>query len=123
MLPVACGSERPHLTNMEMARLLLAAVADRGLGNVAATVRDFSALETEGGLQFCDWLEGVVAGRVDAEPIVSIIFQMDPASVSVLTSAAQMDFGAHEDSPTTCITAISGEALRSIIEDFKNGVG
>lgn len=122
LLPVATGRARPDLKNIELARLLLAAVADRGLGNAATAVREFAALESNG-LLFGDWLEGVVAGRVNAEPILSVIFQPHPPAVSVLTASTQLDFGQRADSPTTKVTAISGEALRNVIEDFQNGVG
>ncbi|MGY3117919.1 hypothetical protein ACVWXQ_001856 [Bradyrhizobium sp. S3.14.4] len=117
LLPVACGSDRPHLTNMEMGRLLIVAIADNGLGNVPATVREFSALESNG-LRFDDWLEGCVAGRVRLDGLLSVIFQPDPAAVTVLTSARQLDFGSPAPTPTTRVVAISGEALRAIIEDF-----
>lgn len=59
LLPVAVGSDRPHLANMEMARIVIVATADCGLGNAAASLRTFERLETQGGLQFGDWLESL----------------------------------------------------------------
>ena len=121
LLPVACGSDRPHLTNLELARLVLVAVSDNGLGNAPATLREFAALESNG-LRLDDWLESLLAGRVNAEPVVSVIFQLEPAACTVISASSQLDFGQRSDSPTTRVTAISGEALRAIIGDF-NGLG
>jgi hypothetical protein len=121
LLPVATGRARPDLKNMELARLLLAAVADRGLGSAATTTREFAAIESNG-LRFDDWLEGVVAGRVRLDGLISVIFQLDPAAVSVLTTSTQLDFGERADVATARVTAIDGDALRAVIEDF-NAVG
>ncbi|WP_441280135.1 hypothetical protein [Bradyrhizobium sp. 63_E2_N1_3] len=122
LLPVTTGSTRPDLSHRQLATLLLAAIADNGLGNAPATVREVSAL-TAGALRFDDWLESAIAGRVNAAPILSVVLQLDPAAVTVLTSATQLEFGQSVRAATTRVTAISGEALRAIIEDFQNGVG
>jgi hypothetical protein len=42
LLPSARGTDRPDLGSLELARLFLAAVVDRDLGNAAATVADFN---------------------------------------------------------------------------------
>ncbi|KWV60833.1 hypothetical protein AS156_27765 [Bradyrhizobium macuxiense] len=119
LLPVATGSDRPHLTNLEFARLLICAVADDGLGKVPTTVRSFAALEGDG-LQFVDWLEGAISGRVCLDGLLSIVFQLEPPACAVITGSAQMEFGQRADNHTTRVTAISGEALRNIVSDFQN---
>ncbi|MGY4313730.1 hypothetical protein [Bradyrhizobium sp. JR3.5] len=121
LLPVATGSARPNLTNIELARLLIAVIADNGLGNVPATVRDFSALEASG-LRFDDWLEGVVAGRVNLAGVLSLAIQTKPQpAVSVITGSARLQFG-EPTADTAKGLVISGDVLRSIVGDF-NGVG
>ncbi|MCK1279472.1 hypothetical protein [Bradyrhizobium sp. 61] len=117
LLPVTAGSTRPDLSHRQLATLLLAAIADNGLGNAPATVREVSAL-TAGALRFDDWLESAIAGRVNADPILSVVLQLDPTAVTVLTSATQLEFGNPAHGATTRVTAISGKALRAIIEDF-----
>ncbi|OSJ33185.1 hypothetical protein BSZ19_16200 [Bradyrhizobium japonicum] len=122
LLPVTTGSNRPDLSHRQLATLLIAAVADNGLGNAPGSVREFAALSA-GALRFDDWLESLIAGRVNAEPILSVVLQLDPAAVTVLTGATQLEFGNAAHGATTRVTAISGEALRDLIEDFQNGVG
>ncbi|WFT91420.1 hypothetical protein QA633_23950 [Bradyrhizobium barranii] len=122
LLPVTTGSTRPDLSHRQLATLLLAAIADNGLGNAPATVREFAELDANG-LRFDDWLESLIAGRVNAGPILSVVLQLDPAAVTVLTSATQLDFGSPAPTPTTRVTAISGEPLRELIGDFNNGLG
>ncbi|KRQ03506.1 hypothetical protein [Bradyrhizobium manausense] len=123
LLPVATGSARPDLTNLELARLLLAAVCDNGLGNVPTTVRAFDRLETEGGLQFCDWLESLVAGRIDTDAIRGIVLQVEPEpGATVITESSRLHFGPASASAARAVS-ITGDVLRSITEDFQNGLG
>ncbi|UFW82876.1 hypothetical protein BjapCC829_23085 [Bradyrhizobium barranii] len=122
LLPVTTGSTRPDLSHRQLATLLLAAIADNGLGNAPATVREFAALSA-GNLRLDDWLEALIAGRVAAEPILSVVLQLDPAAVTVLTGATQLEFGNAAHGATTRVVAVSGEALRELIGDFNNGLG
>ncbi|MET4722037.1 hypothetical protein ABIF63_006143 [Bradyrhizobium japonicum] len=117
LLPVTSGSTRPDLSHRQLGLLVIAAVADRGLGNAPATTREFAALESDS-LRLDDWIESLVVGHVNAEPILSVVFQLEPAAVTVLTSARQLEFGNPAHGATTRVTAISGEALRAIIQDF-----
>ncbi|MCK1445871.1 hypothetical protein IVB34_22105 [Bradyrhizobium sp. 2] len=117
LLPVTSGSTRPDLSHRQLGLLVIAAVADRGLGNALATTSEMAAIESNG-LRFDDWLESAIAGRVNAAPILSVVFQLEPAAVTVLTSARQLEFGQSAHGATTRVTAISGEALRAIIQDF-----
>lgn len=122
LLPVAVGSVRPHLTNMEMARLVIAATADRGLGNAVASLRTFERLETEGGLQFCDWMESLFAGRINANAIRGIVLQVEPEqSATVITESSRLQFGPQSASTARAVS-ITGDALRSVIGEF-NGLG
>lgn len=122
LLPVAVGSDRPHLTNMEMARLVIVATADRGLGNAAASLRAFERLETEGGLQFCDWMESLFAGRINANAIRGIVLQLEPEqSATVITESSRLQFGPQSASTARAVS-ITGDALRSVVGEF-HGLG
>jgi hypothetical protein len=123
LLPSARGSDRPNLGALELARLFLAAVADNGLGNAPTTVRSFGALESEGGLLFADFLESLIAGRVNPAGILSLAVQIEPGpAVSVITCATRLQFGDPAANAAKGVV-IGGDALRNVIEDFKNGVG
>ncbi|MCS3449570.1 MULTISPECIES: hypothetical protein [Bradyrhizobium] len=115
---VPSGYRRHDLSHRQLARIMIAAVVDNGLHYAAPTVTEIERLEGNG-LQFGDWLENAVSGRVRLEGVLSVIFQPDPAAASVLTSATQLDFGERTNSPTTRITAISGDALRTLITDLQ----
>jgi hypothetical protein len=56
-LPKACGRSVPQLRPLDLAKLLLCAVADRGLGNASTSVREFAALRTDGGAALIDLLK------------------------------------------------------------------
>jgi hypothetical protein len=117
LLPSACGSARPDLGSMELGRLFLAAVCDRGLGKAAATVAEFSALTTERGVNLLDVIDAIFAGRIQATSIRSAIFQLKPAGAALL-SEHHLQFGAalstdgaakHVIVPGTTIAAIALE--------------
>jgi hypothetical protein len=77
-LPKACGRSVPDLAPIGLAKLLLCAIADRGLGNAATSVREFAALATEGGAKLIDLLEGFMSGGVSAAGLHSAIVQVFP---------------------------------------------
>jgi hypothetical protein len=107
---------------MELARLLIAAIADSGLGNAPATVRAFGALESNG-LLLGDWLESLIAGRVSADGILSIAIQIEPSpAASVVTGSTRLQFGTPAANVASG-TVVTGEALRNIVGDFRDGVG
>jgi len=72
-LPKACGRSVPDLAPIGLAKLLLCAICDRGLGNAGASVREFAALSTEGDATLLDLIEGLMSGVVAASGIHSVI--------------------------------------------------
>jgi hypothetical protein len=92
-LPKANGRDIPELGAMELSRLFLAAVCDRGLGGVASTVNEFSAIQTEQGVVLIDVLEALFSGRISATGIRSAIFQLNPPG-AVLIGEHHLAFGA-----------------------------
>jgi hypothetical protein len=118
LLPSARGSDRPDLGALELVRLLLAAICDRGLGNAAATVSEFSALQTEQGVNLLDVLEGLVDGRVAASGIRSMVIQLQPAGVTLL-SEHHLRFGAAPSTDGAAKTVIiPGDTLAAIALEF-----
>jgi hypothetical protein len=120
LLPKANGRDIPDLGSLELARLFLAAVCDRGLGNAAATLAEFSKLTTENGVVLIDVLEALFAGRIAATGIRQAIFQLKPAG-AVLIGEHHLRFGA---APSTDGAArhviIPGNALAAIALEFQN---
>jgi hypothetical protein len=120
LLPSARGSDRPDLGSLELARLFLAAVVDRGLGNAAATVSEFAALQTEQGVVLIDVLEALFAGRIAATGIRQAIFQLKPPG-AVLIGEAHLRFGAGPSIDGAAKTVIvPGDTLACIAMEFQN---
>jgi hypothetical protein len=119
LLPVARGSDRPDLGSLELARLLLAAIVDNGLGNAPRSVQEVSALRTESGVVLLDVLEGLIAGRIAATGIRSAIFQLKPAGVTLL-SESHLRFGAAQSNDGAAKhIIIPGDALAAIVLEFQ----
>jgi hypothetical protein len=120
LLPKANGRDIPDLGALELARLFLAAVVDRGLGSAAKSVTEFSALQTEQGVVLLDVLEGLIAGRIAATGIRQAIFQIQPAC-AVLIGESHLRFGAE---PSTDGAArhviVPGYTLAAIVLEFQN---
>jgi hypothetical protein len=96
LLPVARGSDRPDLDALALSRLFLAAVCDRGLGNAAATVSEFSALQTENGVVQADVLEAMIAGRVSPSNIRSAVFRLSPSAAVLVSGGTHLTFGLNQ---------------------------
>jgi hypothetical protein len=119
LLPSARGSDRPDLGSLELAKLFLSAVCDRGLGNAAATVAEFASLRTEGGVNLLDVLEGLIAGRIPATSIRSAVFQLSPSG-AVLISEHHLKFGASLSTDGAAKHVIvPGDALAAIALEFQ----
>lgn len=119
LLPKANGRDIPDLGALELARLFICATADRGLGNAARSLQEFSALQTEQGVNLLDVLEGLFAGRIAATAIRSAIFQLQPAA-AVLLGEAHLKFGAAiatDGAPTHRI--VHGNTLGCIALEFQ----
>jgi hypothetical protein len=100
--------------------LLLCAVADRGLGKAAASVREFAALRNEGGSVLIDLLEGWVSGAVSTSGLHSLIIQLRRPGVTVVTSAHSRHYGAPRDHTAAVrIVTVPGDALRAIVAELQ----
>jgi cold shock CspA family protein len=119
VLPMGRGGDRPDLSSIELARLLLAAVADRGLGVASQSVQEFGALQTPEGLVLVDLLEAMVSGRASVSGLQSIIVQLDPAGVSVTTAGHHFRFGADHAGGAAKQVVIRGEDLAAAILEFR----
>jgi hypothetical protein len=120
-LPKACGRAVPDLAPIGLARLFLCAVADRGLGNAATSVREFSALATESGAKLIDLLEGLMSGGASTSGLHSLIAQIFPEpSVTVVLTDSRLQFGPERtvDGASRTIV-VQGDALRAIIQELR----
>lgn len=120
-LPKACGRSVPDLAPIGLATLLLCSICDRGLGNAAASVREFAALATESGATLIDLIEGLMSGVVAASGIHSVILQLEPAAVSIITDAGRFHYGPEREQATAAhIITVPGTALRAIVNEFRD---
>ncbi|MCP3412736.1 hypothetical protein NLM16_01325 [Bradyrhizobium brasilense] len=121
LLPVARGSDRPDLGSLELSRLFLAAVCDRGLGNAAATVLEFERLRTDNGIALCDVLEGIISGRVEMIGTVhqSIILQLNPAGATLVSSGHHLRFGAPHAEGAARQIVVPGNQLAAMSAEFR----
>lgn len=92
LLPRAVGRCVPALCTREKVRLVLAAIADNGLGSAPEMVKTFEALETESGTTLGDVLEGVFRGDTDSPG--DCAFQLEPASAMLTIGNTTLYFGA-----------------------------
>lgn len=119
-LPKAVGRSVPDLSPADMARLLICAIADRGLGGAAASVREFAALRTVSGAVLADLVEGWMSGAVPVDGVHSLIIQLEPAAATIVTSASSLRYGAQrEQGAAARIVTIPGSAIRAIVAEFR----
>ena len=95
LLPKAIGRHVVDLVPAELATLLLAAVADRGLGVAGHSVREFSTLQSSSGetlhsaltnlLSHSPALQGAVTG--------SLVLRLEPASVALTIGGEHTRYG------------------------------
>lgn len=121
-IPKACGRSVPALSPASLAKILICAIADRGLGNAANATAEFAALRSEGGATLLDLLEGWMSGAVSASGVHSLIAQLNPPSVSVVTAAGRLGYGPERDhTAASRIVTVPGSALRLIIDELRGG--
>jgi hypothetical protein len=120
-LPRACGRNVPDLAPIGLAKLLLCAIADRGLGNAATSVREYADLTTEGGTKLIDLLEIWMSGGASTPGLHSLIAQIFPEpSVTVVLTDSRLQFGPERtvDGASRTIV-VQGDALRAIISELR----
>jgi hypothetical protein len=119
-LPKAVGRSVPDLAPIGLAKLLLCAIADRGLGGAAASVREFSCLRTDGGATLIDLLEGLINGAVTTKSLHSIIVQLEPAAVTCINLAGRLHYGPTRSRDGAArVVVVPGSALRAIVAEFR----
>lgn len=113
------GSRRypPDLSEPEIITLILAVIADNGLGSVRATVDTFSTL-TSASIPFGHVLQRVLFGRpVD---IAHVIVRHDPPGVSVVIDGNHAVYGAEApEKAATTARIIPGDALIAIAAELQ----
>jgi hypothetical protein len=119
-IPKGCGRSVPSLSHASLGKLLITAIGDRGLGNAAASTKEFAALRSDGGAALLDLLMGLMSGVVAVSGVHSIIVQLEPAAVTIVNSAGRLQYGPErsQDGASRIIT-IPGDTLRKIIDEFR----
>lgn len=117
LLPMARGSSRPEMCSIELARIIICAVADNGLGNAAATVASFEALTTESGVSLSDVLDGIIRSDTDAPGDMAL--QLSPAAALLTVGGKQLLFGAGlQAGAAVRIVHVPGSVLQAIVREF-----
>ncbi|MGY4313119.1 hypothetical protein [Bradyrhizobium sp. JR3.5] len=123
-LPRARGRYVPRLDGRDLARLFLAVVADRGLGNAADSVVKFENLENEHGLMLGDVLRNILGFRTLPIAYASggLIVRLDPAGATLVAADTKMHFGSGvpEEASSKSIS-IPGATLAAIAYEFSGG--
>jgi hypothetical protein len=81
VLPKARGRDVPWLSSLELAHVLLACIADGGIGVAGQSVREFAALRRASG-----------AGDVPMSGVHSLIAQLEPAAITIGTSSGRLHY-------------------------------
>jgi hypothetical protein len=108
-----------HLSPLDLAHLLLAVVADRGLGSASQSVREFAALQTGEGHVLVDLLEAMIAGRANVSGLQSVVVQLDPPGVSITTAGHHFRFGASHAGGAAKQVFIRGDDLAAAILEMQ----
>jgi hypothetical protein len=120
VLPKARGRDVPRLSSLELAYVLLACLADRGIGVAGQSVREFAELRTESGAALIDLMESWVADTVSLSGLHSAIVQLQPAAVSIITDVGRLSYGPEREQATAAhVITVPGDALRAIIQEFR----
>lgn len=114
VLPKARGRDVPALSSLELAYIVLACVADRGIGVAGRSAREFADLRTPEGAVLVDLLEGMIAGVVPVTSLRSMVVQLDPPGVAV-TAGDHLRFGANHTEGAAKQIVIRGDDLAAAI--------
>ena len=120
-MPMGRGGDRPNLSTLEMARVLLAAIADRGLGAAPQSVAEYSSLSASNGAVLIDLIDGWMSGAVPVS-IRAAIFQLtpEPAVTIIGADGIHLNFGPDRSRDAAARNVIvSGDALAAIALEFR----
>jgi hypothetical protein len=120
VLPKGSGKSNPSLSPLELSYVLLASIADRGIGVAGQSVKEFAGLQTPDGLVLADFIESLVSGRVNPANIKSAIFRLSPATVTILSGSHHLIFGSAETDDAAARTVlVPGTALAAIVLELQ----
>jgi hypothetical protein len=120
VLPKASGRGVPQLSSLQLAYVLLACIADKGIGVAGQSVRGFAALSTTSGAVLVDLVSAWMSGDVPVSGVHSLIAQLSPASVTVITTAGRLHYGPERSQDSASrVVVVPGSALRAIISELR----
>jgi hypothetical protein len=121
-LPKASGRDVPELGPLHLARLLLCAIADRGLGSAPQSVAGYSALTAANGAVLIDIVEGWIRGTVPVSGVGHLVIQIEPEPAATIISHGgdHLDFGPERSRDAAARTVIvPGQSLSTICHEFR----
>jgi hypothetical protein len=119
LLNKAVGRSVPEMTGLELGRLLVAIICDRGIGIAGETTKCFSGLQSTEGLVLMDLIEAWISGRASVAGLQSVIVQLDPAGVSISTAAHHFRFGSEHAGGAAKQVVIRGDDLAAAILEMQ----
>ncbi len=123
MFPRADGSRRypPELNAPHLARMLVAALADQGLGKTPGVVTTVESLRDQAGNRLCDVLANIIEGgdTINTAARGHLVIRTEPAGASVVLDGNYTTFGAPPPE-TSAARAVSvpGATLAAIALEF-----
>jgi hypothetical protein len=121
-LPKARGRDIPALGPLDLAKLLICAIADRGLGSAPRSVAEYSALTASNGAILIDLVEGWVRGAVPLSGVRHLIVQTEPEPAATVIShgGEHLNFGPDRSRDAAARTVIvPGNTLAAIAAEFR----
>jgi len=119
VLPKARGRDVPDLSSLDLAHVLLACIADLGIGVAGKSVRGFAGLQTAEGAVLVDLLEAMIAGRAPVTGLRSAVVQLEPPGVSVTTAAHHLRYGSAHAEGSARHVIIRGDDLAAAILEMQ----
>ncbi len=120
LLPRAQGGAIPPMSPEDAATFLIAVLADRGLGNVPATVKEFSELSC-GTETLHSALTAIFAGGDPTLAAASglLVLRLDPASAALTAGGHHRRYGPEPDDKSAGKTVfVPGQVLAAIALEF-----
>ncbi|QND51526.1 hypothetical protein HB779_06135 [Phyllobacterium sp. 628] len=120
MIPKAEGARRypPEVDEADILKMVLAVIADRGLGNVKESVEQYWQLSNEHGRRFGHLLNEILFGP--PSDVGHVILRHDPVGVSLTLNGQHTVFGAEAPVKTAAKASIvPGYALTAIAAELQ----
>jgi len=122
LLPKARGRGVPTLGHLHLSKILICAIADRGLARAPRSITDYSGLFARNGAVLIDLIEGWIRGAVPLSGVRHLIVQIEPEPAATIIShgGEHLNFGPDRSRDAAARTVIvPGSTLAAIAAEFR----